>query len=140
MEVRADGCAGAPIAILPLAPAAARIRRVTRLRAPIAPRHGAADLCFTYTARGPNPFWAIDAVAARGGAMTAIVLGAPLAGWAAPLDEVPDPVFAERMMGDGLAIDPLEGMLVAPCDGEVIAVPRQPRMPSPCGSPTAPQC
>jgi len=35
---------------------------VTRLRAPIAPRRGTADLCFTYTARGPNPLWAIDAV------------------------------------------------------------------------------
>ena len=55
--------------------------------------------------------------------MTGIVLHAPFAGWAAPLDEVPDPVFAERMMGEGLAIDPLEGLLVAPCDAEVISVP-----------------
>ena len=46
-----------------------------------------------------------------------------MAGWAAPLDEVPDPVFAERMMGEGLAIDPVEGVLRAPCDAEVIAVP-----------------
>ena len=47
--------------MLPLAPAAAN-PALTRLRAPIAPRHGAADLCFTYTARGPNPLWAIHAV------------------------------------------------------------------------------
>ena len=40
--------------------------------------------------------------------MSAIRLRAPLAGWATPLDEVPDPVFAERMLGDGIAIDPLE--------------------------------
>ena len=46
-----------------------------------------------------------------------------MAGWAAPLDEVPDAVFAERMMGEGLAIDPLEGLLRAPCDAEVISVP-----------------
>jgi phosphocarrier protein FPr/phosphocarrier protein len=55
--------------------------------------------------------------------MTAIVLHAPFAGWAAALDEVPDAVFAERMMGEGLAIDPLEGALIAPCDAEVISVP-----------------
>ena len=46
--------------MLPLAPAAAN-PGVTRLSAPIAPRTGVADLCFTYTARGPNPLWAIDA-------------------------------------------------------------------------------
>jgi hexosaminidase len=61
MEVRAGGCAGERIAILPLAAAAAN-PAVTRLRAPIAPRRGAADLCITYTARGPNPLWAVHSV------------------------------------------------------------------------------
>ncbi|GAD58757.1 LOW QUALITY PROTEIN: hypothetical protein MBEBAB_1007 [Brevundimonas abyssalis TAR-001] len=51
--------------------------------------------------------------------MTDIVLVAPMAGWAAPLSEAPDPVFAERMMGDGVAVDPIEGVLRAPCDGVV---------------------
>lgn len=51
-----------------------------------------------------------------------IALHAPMAGWALALDGVLDPVFAERMMGDGLAIDPLDGMIRAPCDGIVIAV------------------
>ncbi|MFN4296320.1 MAG: phosphoenolpyruvate--protein phosphotransferase [Brevundimonas sp.] len=51
--------------------------------------------------------------------MTDLVLVAPLAGWAAPLSEAPDPVFAERMMGDGVAVDPVEGVLRAPCDGVV---------------------
>jgi hexosaminidase len=60
-EVRAGGCDGERIAVLPLAPALAN-PAVTRLRAPIAPRRGIADLCFTYTARGPEPMWAIDAV------------------------------------------------------------------------------
>lgn len=54
--------------------------------------------------------------------MSTLVLHAPLAGWAAPLEEVPDPVFAERMMGDGIAIDPTEGVLVAPCDATVVQV------------------
>ncbi|WP_298852445.1 phosphoenolpyruvate--protein phosphotransferase [uncultured Sphingomonas sp.] len=55
--------------------------------------------------------------------MNAVVLHAPCAGWLAALDEVPDPVFAGRMMGAGLAIDPVEGALRAPADGRVIAVP-----------------
>ncbi|MET3710330.1 phosphoenolpyruvate-protein phosphotransferase [Sphingomonas trueperi] len=42
-----------------------------------------------------------------------------MAGWLLPLEEVPDPVFAQRMLGDGVAIDPTEGCLYAPCDGEV---------------------
>jgi phosphocarrier protein FPr/phosphocarrier protein len=49
-----------------------------------------------------------------------LVLVAPLDGWAAPLAEVPDPVFADKMMGDGIAIDPTASLLSAPCDGEVM--------------------
>ena len=56
--------------------------------------------------------------------MTELRILSPLKGWAAPLDEVPDPVFAERMMGDGVAVDPTEGALHAPCDGVVISVHR----------------
>lgn len=37
-----------------------------------------------------------------------------------PIEAVPDPVFAGRMLGDGLAIDPLQGVLYAPCDGHVV--------------------
>lgn len=48
----------------------------------------------------------------------------PLKGWATPLDEVPDEVFAGRMLGDGMAIDPTEGLLRAPCDGTVIGLAR----------------
>jgi multiphosphoryl transfer protein len=49
-----------------------------------------------------------------------LILLAPLDGWAAPLSEVPDKVFAEKMLGEGVAIDPISAMLTAPCDGEVI--------------------
>jgi phosphocarrier protein FPr/phosphocarrier protein len=38
------------------------------------------------------------------------------------LDEVPDPVFAGRMLGDGIAIDPTAGVVGAPCAGEIVAV------------------
>jgi phosphoenolpyruvate-protein phosphotransferase len=51
-----------------------------------------------------------------------LVLCSPLKGWIAPLEETPDAVFAERMLGDGLAIDPLGSTLHAPCDARVIAV------------------
>jgi phosphocarrier protein FPr len=33
---------------------------------------------------------------------------------------VPDPVFAQKMVGDGISIDPISQSLLAPCDGEVI--------------------
>ncbi|HKX87592.1 MAG TPA: phosphoenolpyruvate--protein phosphotransferase [Sphingopyxis sp.] len=48
-----------------------------------------------------------------------LIITSPLRGWAAALDNVPDPVFADRMMGDGVAIQPLGDTVVAPCDGEV---------------------
>jgi len=52
-----------------------------------------------------------------------LILLAPLSGWSTPLDEIPDPVFAGRMLGDGLAVDPTGTVLHAPCDGEIIALP-----------------
>lgn len=51
------------------------------------------------------------------------LLLSPLAGWSTPLEEVPDPVFSGRMVGEGLAVDPLGSVLHAPCDGQVLAVP-----------------
>lgn len=48
---------------------------------------------------------------------------APCDGWCGPLDEVPDPVFAGRMLGDGVAIDPTSQILLAPCAGEIVALP-----------------
>ena len=56
--------------------------------------------------------------------MSNLVLSAPLKGWIAPLDETPDAVFAERMLGDGLAIDPFGSTLHAPCDAVVTTVHR----------------
>ncbi len=47
-------------------------------------------------------------------------LVAPLAGWVLSLAEVPDPVFAGAMAGDGVAIDPTGNTLHAPCDGVVV--------------------
>jgi PTS system glucose-specific IIA component len=44
---------------------------------------------------------------------------APISGRVLPLEEVPDPVFAQKMAGDGIAIEPTEGLLVAPVSGKV---------------------
>ena len=60
-EVRSGGCAGERIASIPLAPAASN-PAVTRLTARVAPRTGPADLCVTYTAKGPDPLWAIASI------------------------------------------------------------------------------
>lgn len=54
--------------------------------------------------------------------MDAFTISAPLSGWVTPLSNVPDPVFAERMVGDGVAIDPTGDTLFAPCDAEVLTV------------------
>ena len=44
---------------------------------------------------------------------------APMAGKAVPITEVPDPTFAEGMLGNGIAIEPVEGKVYAPCDATV---------------------
>jgi phosphocarrier protein FPr/phosphocarrier protein len=54
--------------------------------------------------------------------MSVLSLRSPLPGWSTPLAEVPDPVFAGGMMGDGIAIDPTAGLLCAPCDAIVVSV------------------
>jgi len=55
-------------------------------------------------------------------ATVSLTLYSPFDGVVIPLDKVPDSVFAERMMGDGLAIHPLSDTLLAPCDGVVTAL------------------
>ncbi|KVE97859.1 phosphoenolpyruvate--protein phosphotransferase [Burkholderia vietnamiensis] len=55
----------------------------------------------------------------KSSAQDQIVLLAPLSGPIVALADVPDPVFAGGMFGDGIGIDPLAGRLVAPCAGVV---------------------
>lgn len=47
---------------------------------------------------------------------------APISGWVSPLGEVPDTVFSDKILGDGVAVDPVEGRLVAPCDGVIASL------------------
>lgn len=50
------------------------------------------------------------------------VILAPLTGKAVPLSEVPDPVFSDKVLGDGVAIIPADGKIVSPVDGEISTV------------------
>lgn len=46
-----------------------------------------------------------------------LTIVAPISGKTIDLSEVPDPVFAGKMVGDGVAIDSTGDIVVAPCDG-----------------------
>ena len=56
--------------------------------------------------------------------MASIELKAPLDGVILPLEQVPDPVFSQKMVGDGVSLDPLSQVLVAPCAGTVTQLHR----------------
>lgn len=47
------------------------------------------------------------------------VLYAPVSGEAVPLSQVPDTAIARGLLGDGIAIEPVEGRILAPCDAVV---------------------
>ena len=48
---------------------------------------------------------------------------APLNGKVVSLDEVPDPVFADKVLGEGCAIIPTDGKIYSPVNGVVSSVP-----------------
>ena len=50
------------------------------------------------------------------------VVYAPLTGKAVPLEQVPDPVFSGKVLGDGVAIIPEDGRIVSPVDGQIESV------------------
>lgn len=47
------------------------------------------------------------------------VLTAPVSGQSIPLSEVPDPAFADGLLGKGLAIIPASNVLCSPCNGVI---------------------
>ncbi len=51
--------------------------------------------------------------------MAKIALQAPLSGHLLPIERVPDPVFSQKLVGDGISLDPITQSLLSPCDGEV---------------------
>ena len=51
-----------------------------------------------------------------------VVVCSPITGIATELSEVPDEAFANKIVGDGMAITPSDGNIYAPEDGEVVFV------------------
>ncbi|KPU27378.1 hypothetical protein TR13x_04670 [Caloranaerobacter sp. TR13] len=47
---------------------------------------------------------------------------APMMGKIINIENVPDEVFSQKMVGDGIAIEPTDGIAVAPCDGKIIQI------------------
>ena len=55
-------------------------------------------------------------------AKTSLALNSPLSGDVIALEEVADEAFSQKVLGDGVAIRPHEGKVVAPCDARVETV------------------
>ena len=53
---------------------------------------------------------------------TGLSVYAPLTGQAVALDQVPDPVFSGKVLGDGIAIIPSDGKILSPVDGTLVTV------------------
>lgn len=51
-----------------------------------------------------------------------ISIMAPLSGKIVALEQVPDPVFSEKALGDGIAILPEDGKIYSPVNGEIASV------------------
>lgn len=50
-------------------------------------------------------------------------LASPLTGRAVPLEEVPDPTFADKILGGGAAVIPECNVLTSPADGVIDSIP-----------------
>lgn len=50
------------------------------------------------------------------------IICSPCNGSVVPLTKVPDPTFAEKILGDGFAVIPSDGKVHAPADGEITMV------------------
>lgn len=46
----------------------------------------------------------------------------PISGEVVAITEAPDPVFSEKMMGDGFCINPLDGKVYSPVKGLIVSV------------------
>ena len=49
-------------------------------------------------------------------------LMAPVSGVAMAITDVSDPVFSQKMMGDGFGIEPTDGQIAAPVDGRIMMI------------------
>lgn len=56
-----------------------------------------------------------------GGGLTEGAFVMPVTGTVMPLADVPDPVFAQEMMGPGFAVDPEDGTITSPVNGKIVS-------------------
>lgn len=56
------------------------------------------------------------------GPLEKINLYSPVNGKVIPVSEVEDPVFSQKMMGDGYAVIPSDGNVYSPVEGEILSV------------------
>lgn len=49
-------------------------------------------------------------------------LVAPISGEIVPITQAPDPIFSDKVLGDGVAIIPSDSAVCAPCDGTVAQI------------------
>lgn len=47
---------------------------------------------------------------------------APVSGKVISIEDVPDDVFSQKVLGDGIAVEPTDEVIVAPCDAEITVV------------------
>ncbi|OAZ50390.1 PTS system trehalose-specific EIIBC component [Paenibacillus polymyxa] len=55
-------------------------------------------------------------------ALDVLEVKTPVLGHVVPLEQVPDPAFAERQMGQGIAVEPKDDRILAPFSGKVIHI------------------
>ncbi|MEC3884452.1 PTS glucose transporter subunit IIA [Halobacillus sp. HZG1] len=51
---------------------------------------------------------------------TDLRVASPLTGKKVALEEVPDPVFSQKMMGEGIAVEPKDGEVLSPVEGTIV--------------------
>ena len=51
-----------------------------------------------------------------------VTIISPVNGMAVPLEQVPDTVFADKVLGDGTAVIPADGIFLSPVDGEISSI------------------
>ncbi|MDB4897701.1 MAG: system N-acetylglucosamine-specific enzyme component [Firmicutes bacterium] len=73
-------------------------------------------------AAGQGPAAASEPARAAAPAPRSVTLLSPVTGRVLPLDRVPDPVFAERLAGDGIAVEATAGVLLSPASGQIVHV------------------
>lgn len=49
----------------------------------------------------------------------ALEISSPVSGKVIPLEEVKDPTFSQKLLGDGFAVEPVDGTVKAPVDGTI---------------------